>query len=449
MRKYLKIAFRNLFRQKKRTISLGITYTFVTILIVGLFSFSAGAVKNIRNNLAKSVSGHINLNGYERTERNFIGVISGYENIMEIIHKVFPQSEIYPRFTSNLSIYNKGYSKTLSFKGVEPSIEKNFSGNLIFVDGSWDEFLERKENILLPSNDADYLELSIGDEVVSSVRTAQGAFNTGIFIVAGIYDSSGMFVNTGAVAHHEYLRELLNMSEGSTQTLQVYFAKADKLDERKQILSDFLKKSGMIVTERRIPVNSGMRGGMGPGMMGPGGGRRTSENYQEFEEGVPVFNLQTLDEALSQIKSMTDVLNNIGLAIASVMLFIIAVALFVNIRMTVNDRMREIGTIRTMGMQGNSLVKLFILENTFLGIIFSLIGVVFAFILMTVLSLFKFSLGGQLASFLNNGHLVFAPSFLTIMLVVLAITVFSVIFSLLPSRYAGKIKPVEALAREF
>ena len=100
-------------------------------------------------------------------------------------------------------------------------------------------------------------------------------------------------------------------------------------------------------------------------------------------------------------------------------------------------------------MKSKNLVKLFILENIVLGAIFTIIGIVIGLIIMGLVSLIKINTTSQLSAFLNNGHFYFAPNIITIFLMFLIILVFSAFFSYFPSKYAGKIKPVEALRKEF
>ena len=52
--------------------------------------------------------------------------------------------------------------------------------------------------------------------------------------------------------------------------------------------------------------------------------------------------------------------------------------------MTINERMREIGTMRTMGMAGAGITRLFILENVFLAMLFCLVGVAAALLVIGV-----------------------------------------------------------------
>ena len=98
------------------------------------------------------------------------------------------------------------------------------------------------------------------------------------------------------------------------------------------------------------------------------------------------------------------------------LLLVTAVAIFINLRMSVNDRMREIGTMRTI-----------------------------------VIVLFKYGVAippkGAFSLLLERGHIVFLPHATDLLFVFLAIGFFAALFSFIPARQAGRIRPVEALTR--
>ena len=63
MRFFLSVALKNIFRQKKRSFTLGINYAVVTFILAILFAFSQGASRNITTNLVRSSAGHITVSG--------------------------------------------------------------------------------------------------------------------------------------------------------------------------------------------------------------------------------------------------------------------------------------------------------------------------------------------------------------------------------------------------
>ena len=60
---FMKLAFKNVFRQKKRSFTLGVNYAVVAFILVLLLAFSRGATKNISGSLVKSTAGHITITG--------------------------------------------------------------------------------------------------------------------------------------------------------------------------------------------------------------------------------------------------------------------------------------------------------------------------------------------------------------------------------------------------
>lgn len=433
MFKFFKIAFRNVFRQKKRTFSLGITYSFVTLLLVVLFSFSAGAVKNITNNISISIMGHLNIFGIEKNNGKLVQILKNYENINKTVKEIYPDVSIYPRFSENIQLYYNGYTKRLMFKGIVPELETKFASNLKFIKGSYEKFKEQKENILITKEDADYFSLKVGDEIVASIQTIYGAYNTGIFRVAGIYRSSNIFASIGVVAHHDYLAQLKLMPKGSTQLLCIYFKKAKNLDLLRNNLIKKLNANGIFV-EKPDPSLKSM-----PEIM---------KSLITSDLTKPKIIILTIDEVLSQLSKFSTAVNSIGIVIGIIMFFIIGIALFVNIKMSINDRMREIGTLRTIGLKRKQLVNLLILENVILGIIFTFLGIILGILTTFIISLFKIT-NENLSVFLTNNHFYFYTRPLDLLIMFIIIVLFSIIFSYFPSRYAGKIDPVEALRKEF
>jgi putative ABC transport system permease protein len=150
------------------------------------------------------------------------------------------------------------------------------------------------------------------------------------------------------------------------------------------------------------------------------------------------------------VKIISSAVNAVGAVVALIMLFIIAVSIFINLRMTINERLREIGTMRTIGMGSKGITSLFMIENVLLALLFSLLGVAAALVVAAIIvTLVPVPPTGAMALFLDKGHLVLIPRPGDIAAVVLVIAAFSALFSFFPARHGGRIKPVDALTRIF
>ena len=109
--------------------------------------------------------------------------------------------------------------------------------------------------------------------------------------------------------------------------------------------------------------------------------------------------------------------------------------------MSVTERFREIGTMKCMGALDGFIIKLFILESTFMGAAGTVIGVVVGFLLTALLNMSSF------------GTVIFAhlPMVQILQDGVRAIvigSVLSLIGGILPAYRAAKMEPVDAMSLE-
>jgi hypothetical protein len=75
MGSFILLAFKNVFRQKKRSITLGVNYAIVAAILVLLLSFSRGASQNISTSLVNATAGHLTVTGqFAADGKIFIGL---------------------------------------------------------------------------------------------------------------------------------------------------------------------------------------------------------------------------------------------------------------------------------------------------------------------------------------------------------------------------------------
>ncbi len=438
---YLSVALKNVFRQKKRSFTLGINYAVVTFILVLLFAFSQGASQNITTNLVRSSAGHITISGsYTAAGRVYQGV-RRYPDVAAEASAVFGKSvRVIPRYVVRSTLYYNGISKRLEFTGVDTRADSGIQGQLRFLSGSWDAFLSADNAVVLPKDVATYFGLGLEDEVVIATRTRFGAFNTGTLKIKGVYETDNFFIQSLLLCRFPFLQTLDLAEVDTASSLYLYFDDPKQLAAKRDLLSSALSDKGF---EAAKPANASAA---------VNAVSSASPSYEMDASGRDRIRLtlSTIDEAVGLVRTVTAAVNAIGALIALIMLFIIAVSIFINLRMTINERLREIGTMRTIGIGSGGITSLFVIENVFLTLLFSLIGVAAALVVVGIFSfLVRLPFGGAVALFLDNGHLVLVPRFSDIAVIVAVITGFSALFSFFPARYGGRIRPVEALTRVF
>ena len=153
---------------------------------------------------------------------------------------------------------------------------------------------------------------------------------------------------------------------------------------------------------------------------------------------------QTTADQLGQFQTVINGVVGILDAFAVIALIAAGFGIINTLLMSVQERTREIGLMKAMGMSGGRVYSLFSMEAVFIGFLGSAIGAGAAIGLGTVLSN-VFS--DTLLSNLPGLHLLqFAPSsVITIVLVVMGIAFLA---GTLPARRAAKQNPIEALRYE-
>jgi putative ABC transport system permease protein len=438
---YLNLALKNVFRQKKRSFTLGINYAIVTFILVLLFSFSQGARVNITSNLVRASAGHITVAGqYVVVGRVFQGVLR-YPEVERTARQTLGQDiSVLPRYIVRSALYYKGLSKRVTFVGIDSSLETGFRDQIRFLKGSWQEFVDGENAVVMPAEIANYFELDYDDEVLVSTRTRFGAFNTATLKVKGIYETGNFFIQSQLLSHFAFLQGLDLADRDAASALYIYLPNPAGLEAKRDQLVKALNLTGF---EAKKPKdeNSALAAVTA-----------ASPRYEVDKRGIDRIELTvaTINEVLGIVRTVLNAVNAVGTLIAAVMLFIIAVSIFINMRMSINERLREIGTMRTIGVEARGVTGLFVLENILLALIFTLAGVVLALLVVLLLrTAVPLPAGGNLGLFLNRGRLSLVPRALDILLIFAVITGFTALFSFFPARRGGRIRPVEALTKVF
>ncbi len=440
MLQFFPLAFKNIFRNKKRSVTLGVNYAVVTLILVLLFAFSAGATRNIETNLIRSSAGHITISGqYAKDGRIYQGIPDTKE-VAEIATNTLGRIEAVPRYLMMSTLYFKGLSKRLTFVGIDTSTDTGFKDQLRFLDGSWQAFLNDPNGIIVPEDDATYYGFTTSDETTISNRSRLGAFNTGIMRVDGIYTSNNYFAKGFVLAHFDFLQKLDLAGSDSSSQLFLYLPDTARLSYKRDLLMDSYRSAGFEVskpttdTEALEIVTS------------------ASAKYQadKANRDRVMLRIATINEVLGIVRTVLNAVNAVGSVIAAIMLFIIAVSILINLRMTINERLREIGTMRAIGFETTGVTALFVSENVILSLIFIAIGIGAALLVTAIFAyLIVLPDTGNLGLFLDKGHLVLIPTTGGVLGVAAVITLFTALFSYFPARRGGRITPVEALNRVF
>lgn len=106
--------------------------------------------------------------------------------------------------------------------------------------------------------------------------------------------------------------------------------------------------------------------------------------------------------------------------------------------MSVTERFREIGTMKCLGALDSFIIKLFLLESTFQGVVGTSIGIVIGLLMTLGLNLLAY--GSYVFSYFPVGGIL-----QSVVASLVAGTLLSLIGAMLPAYKAAKMEPVEAM----
>ena len=127
-----------------------------------------------------------------------------------------------------------------------------------------------------------------------------------------------------------------------------------------------------------------------------------------------------------------------------VILLIVMVGVSNTYRMVLYERIREIGTMRALGMTGKNTGHVFTTEAVVLCLIGALSGLVLAVIGMTIIHFIPVT-NESLSFFLHKGHFSFTVSIGTVILQYLLLIILTTIAVRGSAKKAAALSPAEAL----
>ena len=450
MKNLIKIALRNTTRQKKRTALLGGAIAFGILIITLLNGFTAGLADNVRDNFSRIFGGQIFISGTILTKSGKpVNVIRDDTRLLGIVNNFEDRIKRYTRRSRTMGevIFNSR-SVIQRIDGVDWEDDKNFAASLPIVEGSVTHL--NRQDLVLPVSTAKKLGVEIGESVLVRLSTVTGQKNVGDFVVvATVKDQEGFGIST-AYASLDYLNELLKLKPGEYQILSIYVKDINEMDRIADGIYIKLKKIGPVETRESAEVGS-------PEAMR----KKTRKSFAMLMGGGPFFTVPkekwigtkfsviTLNDMMSQVVTMVNVLNTIGLVIFIILLIITMVGITNSYRMTMLERTREIGTMRAIGVQKHGIRDIFLLEALFVSIAGALVGIVLAFIAMFVVSQIPFGTGSMMWIFMKGGRVSFKVIPGQIAVNFLILILLSIVSALGPARKAAKLEPAVALRTEF
>ena len=429
----IKLALRNLSRQKRRTLLLGGAIAFGIMIVTVINGFVGAFVSNISENFANLAAGHVFIQGVEKSATG-----KEYEIIRDdsVLMSAAKQVGIPAKYLTKRSSFMgvlvfAGKTAQLTINGVDFSNETFLPERLMFKSGSMKGMVD-KQGLVISEPTAKRLNVQVGDRVLVQMKTYTGQNNVGELAIAGITVDPGILGSMAGYANKTYINELLNLEPNDYMSLGFYLPSLEGMDKYGTDLYETLRKKAQVFERSKGDQTQNFVRTM------------MSQAKKETWTGTK-YRVFTLNDMLQQVQQIVNVLNSASLVILIVLFLIIMVGITNTFRIIMYERIREIGTMRSIGMQRGEVRSLFLYEAAFLSIGGVLAGIVLALIIMGVVSLINFGMNSALFIILKNGHMTFSLPLLRTIANIVIVTGLTLAAAFFPARNAARLDPAVAL----
>ena len=351
MNEYLKIAWRNLWRNKKRTIITVSSVFFAVFLALLMRSMQLGTYDSMEKNTIENTTGYIQIHQKGYWDDKTINNIFSDDGIMAALKGIPNISLSVPRLESFALGSAGSHTKGIAVIGTSPEIESEASGlEKRVIEG---EYLKNGDDgVLVVVNLAKFLKLGVGDTITLISQGYHGATAAGVYPVRGIISFPSTAMNN----------KLLYMD--LTQAQYLYGA-----PNMMTSISIMLHDPKKLATD-----TTAVREKIGP-----------DYEIMEWREMNP--------EVVQGIES-----DNIsGMFMLGILYIVVGFGILGTMMMMTLERKREFGVMVSVGMQRHKLGIIVFIETIYIALIGVLAGIALATPLMYYFYLNPIRLTGEAA----------------------------------------------------
>ncbi|EPF27950.1 ABC transporter permease [Treponema medium] len=437
----LKIAFRNLNRQKRRSALLVIAIVFAFLIVTLIDGLSAGARKSLEYQVAKAIGGHVYVVGAEKapdkTEDDKANEYLPPESV-DLIKQIIKEEKIDALYTTvRVQRYGTlifaGKQLTAQIAGCKFDEEEALRNSFAFKEGGW-ENVKIENALFIPEKTADALNAALNDIILYETTTLNGQATVAEFQIAGIYQDQSQFDQMQFYANFDYLNKIAEVPAGYAVQMGIFLKDENQQDAVASIFENRLAEYGP-VTSRKLAAQFNPTS---PGQ----------ELLRQLNEGKwdgTKYAVMTFYDFAPQMVTLSQTIQWISLGVLLVLLLVTMIGISNTFRMVVHERKGEIGTMRSCGISRGKVSLLFLAEAGFLSVIGAASGFVLALLVMQIISFIPISIDSVFSMLTTNGHFLWILSPTVICLKFLLTACLAILAALGPAIRAANMIPAEAL----
>ena len=331
MGKFIKLAWRNLWRNWRRTVIAITAIVLGLILLVFMAGLIEGSDQAIFGNMVRLYGGNIQIHAPGYGEKADKMPMLPVENDAKVLETVMAHPNVTAaarRITTGGVVSTREGTFPVQITGVDPDAETDIS--IVSENIKSGRYLMTGETdaVLIGKSLAELLEVGVGDTVTLVGRRKNEEMRQRTVTIVGIYSLGLSEAEKGNV--------FITLSEAQT-----LYNLRDQVTEISIMLESVGQESAVIA---------------------------------DLKTALPGYEIDSWDTLQPEMRQVMDMKSNVTQAFSLIVLLIASVGVLNLMLMAVFERTREMGVLAALGMKDNQLMGLFLLEGAMIGVIGALVG---------------------------------------------------------------------------
>jgi ABC-type lipoprotein release transport system permease subunit len=349
---YLKLAWRNIWRNKRRTFITIASVLFALFFALIMRSMQLGTYARMTDNIVQSYTGYIQIhkNGYWN-DKDINNTLLCNDDLLDTISKIENVSMVVPRLESFALASSGQQTKGVLLIGTDPEKENELTQLAKKVTaGSY--IKKYDDGVMVAEKLADYLHIKVNDTLVLIGQGFHGVSAAGKYPVKCILHFSSPDLNSQMVYSGLQTCQEFYSAQNRVTSISLNIKDKDRIDETYGTIKKTLNKSK--------------------------------------------YEVMKWDELLVELVQYIKLDNISGLIYLFILYMVIAFGVFGTVLMMTTERIKEFGVMTAIGMQKFKLSAIVILEMLLLGIIGIASGIIISLPIIIYYYNHPIWLGGKL-----------------------------------------------------
>jgi len=404
----IKLAWRNIFRNKRRTLIAGTAIGIGLAALIFVDAFMIGMSENMVQTATGTFLGDAQIHrvGFRDTQEVSL-TIQALDKVTEHLGKEDIVEHFTQRTLTSGMMTSPANVSAISLVGVHPPKEKFLSQiDNVITEGAYFKGDNRRD-IVIGAKLAEILEIGLGDRVVVTVAQAErGDLSQEMFRISGIYQFAGEEMNSGmAFVRIEKAQEMLAIG--------------------REVHEIAIKFTAIAYTQDPTLPFWG--------------------TYSQY--GNEVLSWTELIPQLTVILEMTKYSKYI---MGAILFFVVIFGIINTLFMSLYERMFEFGVLRAVGTRPFGMARLILFEAGALAVVSIGLGMGLGFLVTALLSYTGINYTGiEMVGVTIQEFIYPIMTVEQFIIYPVWLFIFTIIAGLYPARHAAKISPAAAMRRSF